>query len=101
MNCLGVFLKILKFLEWNKDNFKILRDRKGELSQKWPEPNMWLLVNHTKPTITVYWSQYHLTAGNYKSTDEQLQNDSVNSAMMITIKMLITINLVIIKAFVQ
>ena len=25
----------------------------GDLSQNWPEPNMWLLINHTKPTNKV------------------------------------------------
>ena len=28
----------------------------GDLSWKSPEPNMWLLVNHMKPTNTLYWN---------------------------------------------
>ena len=50
---------------------------------KSPEPNMWLLVNHTKPTNTLYWNWHLLTAGNYKSASGhllnsgQLQNNSV------------------------
>ena len=43
----------------------------------------WLLVNHTKPTNTLYWNQYLLTVGNYKSTSGQLQNNTVNGAMSI------------------
>ena len=48
---------------------------------------MWLLVNHTKPTNTLYWNWYLLTAGNYKlasgqlENTGQLQNNSVNGAM--------------------
>ena len=32
--------------------FKILKNHEGDLSQKSPKPNMWLLVNHMKPTNT-------------------------------------------------
>ena len=35
-------------------NFKILKNHEGGLFQKSPEPNMWLPVNHTKPTNTLY-----------------------------------------------
>ena len=38
----------------SETNFKILKNHEGDLSQKWPEPNMWLLVNHAKPTSTLY-----------------------------------------------
>ena len=44
------------------ENFEIARVKRGQfrndgdLSQKLPEPNMWLLVNHTKPTNTLYWN---------------------------------------------
>ena len=34
-------------------NLKILKNHKGDLSQKSPETNMWLLVNHTKLTNTL------------------------------------------------
>ena len=37
----------------NEGNFIIFKNLEGDLSQKLPEPNMWLLVNHTKPT-TLY-----------------------------------------------
>ena len=45
---------------------------------------MWLLVNHTKPTNTLYWNEYILTVGNYKLANGilqdtgQLQNNTVN-----------------------
>ena len=58
-------------------------------------PNMWLLVNHTKPTNTLYWNWYLLTTGNYKSAggqlqnSGQLQNNSVNGAMVITMNRVI------------
>ena len=32
--------------------FKIFKNHEDDLSQKSPEPNMWLLVNQTKPTNT-------------------------------------------------
>ena len=70
-------------------NFKIFQICQGDLSQKLPEPNMWLLVNHTKPTSTLYLNQYLLTAGNYKSASGQLQNNTVNGAISITINRVI------------
>ena len=48
-----------------------------------------LLVNHTKPTNTLYWNWYLLTVGNYKSASEQLQNSTVNSAISLTINRVI------------
>ena len=39
----------------------------SDLSQKSPEPNMWLLVNYTKPTNILYCNWYLLRADNYKS----------------------------------
>ena len=72
-NCPSVYLKILS------------------KSSKSPEPNTWLLVNHTKPTNTLYWNQYLLTTSNYKSTSGQLQNSTVNGAMSITINRVINI----------
>ena len=30
-------------------NFKIFKNQEGDLSPKSHEPNMWLLINHTKP----------------------------------------------------
>ena len=58
------------------------------LPQKSPEPNMWLLVNHTRPTNTLYWN-YLLTAGNYKSMSGQLQNNTVNDEVSTKIDRLI------------
>ena len=48
------FLKILKLSEKNESNFKLSKNHEGDLSKKLHEPNMWLLVNHTKPTNTFY-----------------------------------------------
>ena len=52
----------------------MFKNHKGDLSQKLSEPNIWLLVNHTKPTNILYWNKYFLTegitnqqAGNYKT----------------------------------
>ena len=56
-NYLSAFLKILKS----------------------PETNMWLLVNHTKPTKSLYWNWYILKllrADNYKSASGQVQNNT-------------------------
>ena len=53
LNFSSAFLKISKLPEWNKGNFKIFRNHKGDLSPKSPEPSMWLLVNQSKPTKTV------------------------------------------------
>ena len=53
INCPSAFLKILKLAEWNEGNFKIFKNHGGDLSQKLPEPNMWLLINQTKPTNTL------------------------------------------------
>ena len=45
---------------------------------------MWLLVNHNKPTNTLYWNEYISTVGNYKLASwilqdiSQLQNNTVN-----------------------
>ena len=51
INLPSSFLKILRLSE---SNFKISKNHKGNLSKKLHEPNMWLLVNHTKPTNTFY-----------------------------------------------
>ena len=36
------------------ENFKISKNHKSDLSQKLSKPNMWLLVNLTKPSIYIY-----------------------------------------------
>ena len=41
--------KILKLPEKNEGNYKIFKIHDGDLSTKYPEPKMRLLVNHTKP----------------------------------------------------
>ena len=51
ITCLGrrfgsAFLKILC-------NFKIFINQEDDLSPKSPEPNKWLLVNHTKPKFVL------------------------------------------------
>ena len=51
----------------NWPSVKILKLPEGDLPQKSPESNMWLLVNHTKTTNTLYWKCYLLTAGNHIS----------------------------------
>ena len=45
-------------------------------------PNIWLLVNHTKPTNTVL-KLMSFNSNNYKPVSGQLQNNSVNGAMLI------------------
>ena len=51
INCSNLFLKILKF-----QFSKIFKYNEDDLAQKLPEPNMRLLVNHTKPANTQYWN---------------------------------------------
>ena len=54
-----------------------------------------LLVNHTKSTNTLYWNYYLLSLGNCISLSRQLQNstklqnNSVNSTMLITVSRVI------------
>ena len=54
VNCPSVFLKIFKIVLVKLSDFKIFKNLEGDLSQKLPEPNICLLVNHTKPTNTLY-----------------------------------------------
>ena len=82
INCLSAFLKILKY------SFKFFKNHDGDLSQKPPERNMWLLVSDNNPKTL-----YIETNVNYKSTSGQLQNNSVNGAMLITINRLIMLPL--------
>ena len=53
---------------------------------------MWLLVNHTKPTKTLLWNYYLLTAGNHKSVSGQLQNSEQLQNHFVIGTILITIN---------
>ena len=70
--------------------------RHGWLFQKSPEPNKWLLVNYIKPRNTLYWNQHLLTAGNCKSVSSQLQNSGQLQNNTVNGEMTITINRVII-----
>ena len=58
------------------ENSEMAWVKQGQLQnfQKLPEPNMWLLANHIKPTNTLYWNWYLLILGNYKSVSGQLEN---------------------------
>ena len=66
-----------------------------EIARELSEPNMWLLVNHTKPTNTLHWNYYILTAGIYKSASKQLQNsgrlqsNTINGVMSVAINRVI------------
>ena len=84
-----------KLPEFIFENFEIARvkffkNHEGDLSQKSPETTMWLLVNHTKPTKSLYWNWHLLRAGNYKAASGQLPNNTVNGAMSISINRVIT-----------
>ena len=61
-----VILENFEINEVKPGQFQKFKNREGDLSKKMPEPNMWLLINHTKPTNTLYWNYYLLTADNYK-----------------------------------
>ena len=69
----------IAWVKWGQ--FQNFQKSWGWLLPELPEPNMWLLVNHTKPTVT---------ASNYKSASKQLeysgqlQNNTVNNAMLKT-----------------
>ena len=64
---------------WVKQKqFQTFKNYEDDLTPKLPETSMCLLVNHTKPTKL-------LTAGNYKPESGQLQNNTVNGVMLITI----------------
>ena len=62
----------------NEYNFKIFKNHEGDLSQKSPEPDVWLLFNHTK-SKTLCLETNILVAGNYESASGQLQTNSVNA----------------------
>ena len=49
-----VFENFWKLSEGNEYNFKIFKVHEGDLFQKLPQQNMWLLVNHTKLANTQY-----------------------------------------------
>ena len=61
--------KLPECVSENFENFvHFFKNHEGDLSQKSPQPNMWLLINHTKPTKTLYWnfsrSHHHAQLGN-------------------------------------
>ena len=64
-------------------NCKIFKNHEGALSQKLLKPNMWLLVNHTKPTNTVL-KLISLDSPQLQNSG-QLQNNTVSDIMLITI----------------
>ena len=45
---------IFENFEIARVNFKIFKNHEGDLFQKPPKPNMWLLVNHMKPKNTLH-----------------------------------------------
>ena len=53
LNCIFENFEIVPVKLGQFINFK---NHEGDLSQKLPEPNMWLLVKHTKPIKTLYWN---------------------------------------------
>ena len=55
-------------------SLKIWKNHKGDLSQKFPEPNIWSLVNHTK----------HFTLKLVSLNSGLLQDNSINGAILIT-----------------
>ena len=57
--------------------FKIFKNHEGDLSQKLPEPNIWLMVNHILKLIS--FNSWQL------QNKRQLQNNYVNGAILITI----------------
>ena len=60
---------------------------KGDLSQKSPEPKLWLLVNHTKHFL---FKLISFNSRQLRIREEQLlQNNSVNGAISITVNRVI------------
>lgn len=51
---------------------------------------MLLLVNHTKPTNTLYWNKYLSTADNYKTASGKLLDNFANRAILIIINCVIS-----------
>ena len=80
INYPSAFLKMLKF-QHSKCS-KITR-------VIYPKNRLWLLVNHTKPSNTLFETNI-LTGGNYKSRSRQLQSNTVNGVMAITINCVIS-----------
>ena len=52
----AIWDKLPKCIFENFQNSKFSKIASGDLSPKLPEPNMWLLVNHAKPTNTLFWN---------------------------------------------
>ena len=81
---ISAFLKIYQF-----QNFQ---DFKGDLSKKLPEPSMWLLVNNTKPKtfllVAIVLKLMSFNSGELQNS-KQLQSNTVNCAMSITINLVI------------
>ena len=71
-------------------NLKIFKNHEGNLSQKLSEPNMWLLVNHTKLTSTLL-KLISFNSGQLQNRGE-LQNDTINGATLIAINRVIKVH---------
>ena len=71
--------KLPESLFENFESFKIFKKHKGDLSQKLPAPNMWLLVNYTKPKkhfvlkLIYFKTITNQQASNYKITPLTVQ----------------------------
>ena len=85
---LAIWDKLPESIFGNFGGSKFSKITGGDLSPKSPEPNLWLLVNHTKPKNTVL----KLISFNSRQLQNsgQLQNNTVNGAMSITINCVIT-----------
>ena len=77
INCPSALLEILKLPEWNEGNFKIFKNREGDLSPKSPQPSMWFTPNKEKKRFIlklIYFnSGTNQRAGNYKITPLTVQ----------------------------
>ena len=45
-----------KLPEWNESNLNTFKNHEGDLSQKFPEPNIWLPFYDKKPKNTLHWN---------------------------------------------
>ena len=79
----------------NRGQFQYFEKSRGSFIPKIARPKHLVLVNHSKPISTLYWNQHLFNSGqfNYKSAMGQLQNNSVNGAMLITINCVITVEI--------
>ena len=79
--------------KWPECNFKIFKNHEVDLSQIFPEPNMWLLFNHTKSNKHFVLKLMFFNSGQLQISywlQSQLQNNFVNDVMLITISCVIS-----------